>query len=486
MKTIIVTEKPEAWRFLHQDIEIISAKDYLMGPDFIDQDALRVINLCQSYQYQSTGYYVSLLAEARGHKSFPSVLTIQDAKCTISQNMVDHFLQEEMQQALKQIKGDDFVLSVYFGKNLAKRYEGFCRKLHGLFPMPMFRVFFKRKKNEWTLQKAQPLCISDVPSNHYDFLIEAAKEYLQKKRFYSLRRKTVYYDMAILHNPREKTPPSNPLAIKHFIEAGSELGIHVQLIEKEDYKTINEYDALFIRETTSVNHHTYQLARRAMSERLVVMDDPVSILKCSNKVYLAELLNKHHILTPETIILKKNGSIEALPNLDYPCVLKQPDGAFSLGVVKVNDREEFLNGVKHMFKSSDLVIAQAFTPSEFDWRIGIINGQPLFACRYYMAKDHWQIYNWQSSEEKEGDFDNVPISQAPKNVIDTALKAAKLIGDGFYGVDLKQIGDRVYVIEVNDNPNIDQGVEDSLVGDQLYHDIMSVFLQRIKRQHGYE
>ena len=45
----------------------------------------------------------------------------------------------------------------------------------------------------------------------------------------------------------------------------------------------------------------------------------------------------------------------------------------------------------------------------------------------------------------------------------TALRAANLLGDGLYGVDLKQTDDGCYVIEVNDNPNIDAGNEDALL-----------------------
>jgi hypothetical protein len=31
--------------------------------------------------------------------------------------------------------------------------------------------------------------------------------------------------------------------------------------------------------------------------------------------------------------------------------------------------------------------------TEFDWRIGILNGQALYACQYFMSRGHWQIYN---------------------------------------------------------------------------------------------
>ena len=70
-------------------------------------------------------------------------------------------------------------------------------------------------------------------------------------------------------------------------------------------------------------------------------------------------------------------------------------------------------------------------------------------------------------------------------MLKTALKATKLIGDGLYGVDIKSTNDKHYVIEVNDNPNVDAHVEDQILGDELYLHIMNVFLQRIRRKHGY-
>ena len=102
-----------------------------------------------------------------------------------------------------------------------------------------------------------------------------------------------------------------------------------------------------------------------------------------------------------------------------------------------------------------------------------------------MAKDHWQIYNWKSIEEVEGYFETVALEDVPEGVIKTALKVTKLIGDSLYGVDIKSYGDKHYVIEVNDNPNIDFNVEDRIIGKDLYQQIMDVFLQRIRRKHGY-
>jgi glutathione synthase/RimK-type ligase-like ATP-grasp enzyme len=63
-----------------------------------------------------------------------------------------------------------------------------------------------------------------------------------------------------------------------------------------------------------------------------------------------------------------------------------------------------------------------------------------------------------------------------------AMAVANLIGDGLYGVDMKQVGDKAYVVEINDNPNIDSGVEDTLLKDNLYLTVMQVFLKRIEER----
>ena len=117
---------------------------------------------------------------------------------------------------------------------------------------------------------------------------------------------------------------------------------------------------------------------------------------------------------------------------------------------KVSNEEELQASLKILFEKSAILLAQAFTPTEFDWRVGLLNGVPLYACKYYMAKGHWQIYcHYDSGRSRCGLVDTIPIYQVPRVVLDTAVKAANLIGKGLYGVDLKMVDDRAYVIEIN-------------------------------------
>lgn len=482
MQTVLVTDAPEDWHFLAPLTPIIEASDYLSNPLYHQGKSMRVINLCRSYDYQRIGYYVSLLAQARHHKTLPSVIHIQDVLNSHLSKHISQELEEEIQHSLRDIKGSEFILSLYFGQNMAKRHASLAKKLHGLFPLPLLR-FSMEKKKDWSIKKLHVLSMADIPLNHHEFLQQAAETFFAKKRFHLWRKKQRFHDLAILTDPAENNAPSNKKALESFIEAGEAIGLNVDLIDKNDRKSLGEYDALFIRATTAVDHYTYHFARRAAQENLVVIDDPQSIVKCTNKVYLAELLRNHHVLTPPTLFISKFD--QQLPSIPFPCVLKKPDSAFSHGVIKLDNEKALQKSLTHFFKCSDLILVQPFIPTPFDWRIGVIDNKPLFACRYYMAKDHWQIYNWQSTLELEGEFDTLPIEKVPEGVIKTALKAARLIGDGLYGVDIKSYDNKHYVIEINDNPNIDFGVEDQKIGPALYESIMDVFLQRIRRKHGY-
>jgi glutathione synthase/RimK-type ligase-like ATP-grasp enzyme len=169
--------------------------------------------------------------------------------------------------------------------------------------------------------------------------------------------------------------------------------------------------------------------------------------------------------------------------MKFPVVLKIPDGSFSSGVFLVNDRQEFMDKCEKLFEKSVLILAQEYMYTDFDWRIGILNGRPLFSCRYFMSKGHWQIYKYDSTDKiTSGGFEALPIHQTPKKVIQTAVKSTQAIGDGLYGVDLKERDGEVYVIEVNDNPNLDAGVEDAYLGDDLYLKIMEEFYRRFEKR----
>lgn len=357
MKNIVVVNNPKNWSLELPGVDVISARSYLSDKSYSKLRKTRVFNLCRSYKYQSSGYYVSLLAEARGHRPLPNVMAIQDLK---SQTMV-RFLSDELdkiiQKSLKPIQSDRFTLSIYFGRNMAKRYNRLAQHLFAQFQAPVLRAQFVRVNGRWGLQSIAPIAASEISEQHRPFVIEVAREYFEGRRPVRVKKEEPRFDLAILRNAEEAFPPSDERAIQKFIKAAENLDFYVEVIGKDDYGRLAEFDALFIRETTSVNHHTYRFARRAAAEGLIVIDDPESILKCTNKVYLAELLHRNAIPAPKSLIVSDENKDRIQQELGLPCILKQPDSSFSQGVVKADNEQELQGALVKLFNTSDLLIA---------------------------------------------------------------------------------------------------------------------------------
>lgn len=480
MIRLIVVDNPKKWPLHIPGAEVVQARKYITEDTFTRMTDVRVFNLCRSYRYQSTGYYVSLLAAARGHKPIPDVSTIRDLQTPTVIRLATEDLDSLIEKSLDDHKADSFTLSIYFGQNLAKRHERLSLQLFNLFRAPLLRAELRRVDERWRIQNISPIAISDVPESHRPFLVTAVTEYLAGRHGRVRPRKKLTYDLAILASPSDETAPSNPKALECFMDAAEKIGLDAELIDRDDYARLPEYDALFIRETTSVTNHTFRFARRAEAEGLAVMDDPQSILRCTNKVYLEELMKRHRIPTPKTVIVHRD-NLELLPyQIGFPLILKQPDSSYSIGVIKIENREQLEVEGRRMLSDSELLIAQEFLPTEYDWRIGMLDGKPLYACRYFMAKKHWQIVQRKESRVEEGRVEAVPVLRVPEPVVKMAVKASRLIGTGLYGIDLKEAGKRTVVIEINDNPSLDAGFEDQVLKSRLYDRIMRSFLRRIR------
>jgi glutathione synthase/RimK-type ligase-like ATP-grasp enzyme/mannitol/fructose-specific phosphotransferase system IIA component (Ntr-type) len=233
--------------------------------------------------------------------------------------------------------------------------------------------------------------------------------------------------------------------------------------------------------------HTFKFAKKAAAEGMPVIDDPGSILRCTNKAFLAELLRENGIATPPTRLVSRRTLARFEDTLSYPVVLKVPDGSFSRDVKKAQDFRQFKDIAQAMFKDSEIVLVQDFMYTAYDWRVGVLAGEPLFVARYHMVRDHWQIMKHSGAgQSTEGRTEAVAIHDTPKCVLDTAISAARLIGDGFYGVDLKQTEAGAFVIEINDNPNLDVGAEDKVLGDEVYPRLLAHLLARFEGRNGAE
>jgi glutathione synthase/RimK-type ligase-like ATP-grasp enzyme len=458
---------------------------YITRPERFRGRSVRVINLSRDCVYLGTGYYASLLAEARGHKVIPSVRTIID----LGRKSLYRFALPELDAVLAkrlarlpEPPAEPIRLLIAFGRTEDARFGDLARAVFDRFRHPLLAVTIRPSRNgNLKIRTVRPLAPSDLDEAQAAWFNTALAAYL-KVPWRALPAQPVpRYSIAVLCNPQDQLPPSKPATIEKLVRIGAQMGLEVEPIRRQDFLRLGEFDALFIRETTALNNHTYRFARKAEREGMAVIDDPTSIVRCTNKVYLAELMAANNLPTPRTIVLDRRHLKAIGSQLGFPLVLKVPDGSFSRGVFKVKDEAELKARASDLLEDSDLILAQEYVPTQFDWRVGVLNREPLYVCQYFMSKNHWQIVKHEADGRiREGTFKTWAVDQAPREVTELGCRAASLIGDGLYGVDIKQTNGGLVIIEVNDNPNLDIGVEDAVLKDELYKRLLADLVRRIE------
>lgn len=272
-------------------------------------------------------------------------------------------------------------------------------------------------------------------------------------------------------------------ALLRFKRAAEAHGHELHYLFRPELHTIPRFDALFIRALTDPLNASYVAARLAELHGLPVIDDPHSIRVCCDKVAMYQCMQQAGVPLPSTRILRRD---EVTPEtaerlfaeLGAPLVLKAPHSSFSSHVDKVDTPEAFVETGERYLHRADRLVVQAFVASAFDWRVGVLDGRPLYTCRYGIADDTFKVQAVVDGHLRYGRVESLPVEEAPADVVRTALDAACAVGDGLYGVDLKVGPDgRVVVIEVNDNPSINAGDEDRHAPD-VYERIVLHLLER--------
>jgi len=263
------------------------------------------------------------------------------------------------------------------------------------------------------------------------------------------------------------TDPKEAKALQNFKTTAETMGHKFNFMFRENLLEIPKHDAVFIRATTDPLFTAYVVSKTAWELGLKVVDDPKSIRICGNKIHLYELFKKYGVPHIPTVFLNKNELhhkriLDIFRNFGRPVVVKAPYTSFSKYVEKVACETSFRDVAKRFFRKSDVLVVQKFMPSAFDWRVGVLNGEVLYVCKYMVPKGRWKHGAKRRGKPSFiwGRTISLKRENAPVKLKETALKACEVVGSGLYGVDIKEINGDYIVVEVNDNPSIYAGHED--------------------------
>jgi len=268
-------------------------------------------------------------------------------------------------------------------------------------------------------------------------------------------------------------------ALLKFKSIAESMGHIFEFIFKDDIPKIPNYDALFIRATTDPSSSAYIVSRLAEQSGLKVIDDPHSIRTCSNKAILHDLFTKNNIPAPKSILFYGDYSAESLETifstLGFPVIIKTPYTRFSSHVERANNETEFIELSKHLLRKAKVLVLQEYIQSDFDWRVGMLRNDVLYLCKYCIPSGGWKIKSKINGRNVWGDTIALPRESIDPELKDICLSLSRCVGNGLYGLDVKETDDGYKVIEINDNPSIYEGYEDAIDAD-IYEKIISALV----------
>ncbi len=255
-------------------------------------------------------------------------------------------------------------------------------------------------------------------------------------------------------------------ALLRFKSTAESMGHAFEFIFKDKISKIQNYDALFIRAVTDPSNSAYIVSRLAEQYGLRVIDDPHSIRTCSNKVILHDIFMKNNIPAPKSSLFTGDYSGEALDDmrktLGFPVVIKTPYTRFSSHVEKANNEEEFIKISRHMLRKTRVLVLQEYIHSNFDWRVGMLRNEVLYSCKYCIPEGGWKVKSKINGRNVWGDTIAVSRDSISTELKETCIRLSECVGDGLYGLDVKETDGGYKVIEINDNPSIYEGYEDAV------------------------
>src|SRR4030065_1359197 len=217
------------------------------------------------------------------------------------------------------------------------------------------------------------------------------KRFPKKLRYFRSKVNTSVSKIACFVEKYNFSDHREETALQNFKLAAEKAGQEFDFLFREDISEIPKYNAVFIRATTDPLYTAYIVSKTAWELGLKVIDDPESITICANKIHQYSLFEKYNVPHIQTIFLNKEELhhkklVDTFDDLGKPVVIKAPYTSFSRYVEKVACETSFRDVAKRFLRKSDMLAVQAFMPTSFDWRVGVLNREVLYVCKDMMPK----------------------------------------------------------------------------------------------------
>ncbi len=181
------------------------------------------------------------------------------------------------------------------------------------------------------------------------------------------------------------------------------------------------------------NGHNFE-SLQALSLKNRIINSPQAIVTCASKVMTSALLMQHNIPTPTTFFTESRALAGEFIKKYGKAVSKPVYGFDGVGIHLVESEDELGDPPYYL---------QEYVPNDRDFRVFVIGDHAVGAIM--RVSDHLTHNIHQGGC---GTAINIPQDMA-----EIAVKAAKVVGADYGGVDLLSYNGSYVVLEVNGTPN---------------------------------
>ncbi|HEV3052724.1 MAG TPA: RimK-like ATPgrasp N-terminal domain-containing protein, partial [Longimicrobium sp.] len=285
-RVIAVVSDPADGRGLPEGMHV-TADRYLEGGEGLAEPGTVVVNLCRSWKYGSKGYYVSLLADARGQHPIPAVevsegfgdayglfRALQEAgvstvdpeemrarrraaRASSSPEEEEEGQEDEAPRAfptpLVRVQGEDgwtcrpagedeaAETLVFLGSAADARFRNTALAVYREWPAPVLRLQLMREEGEWKVTAVAPVPPHRLGEAERRGLCEALAD--QKRivrRGREAPREERRASIAVLVDPDDVFSPSSPETLDRLERIAQRMNVHVRRIGLDDLHKLPE------------------------------------------------------------------------------------------------------------------------------------------------------------------------------------------------------------------------------------------------------
>lgn len=256
------------------------------------------------------------------------------------------------------------------------------------------------------------------------------------------------------------------------------------LLEKEryrilyDHKAIENFDLVITRIGASITDYGVAVVNQFDMMGIPVINDAASIVRSRDKFRSLQLLNKHNIDIPRTVMLKSPENLsEALEMVGGPpVILKLVQGTQGVGVILAESREAIESTLDTLWRLGQNIIIQEFIRESRgeDIRAFVVGGEVVAAMRRKA-----RVGEFRSNIHRGGSAVGVKLNTEYR---ETAIKSAEVLGLKIAGVDLLRSKTGPKVMEVNSSPGF-EGLE-NVTGVDVAGKIIKFAINYAKNYYG--